>query len=80
MHQTTVRFSAELWEMLEDEAERAGVSVAHFVRDAALSRLAYAAGVRAADGAGAGDFAWADPRRGRVMQEELQARREAPGL
>lgn len=46
MHQTTVRFSAELWEALEVECERLGVSVAQFVREAALTRIVYAAGRR----------------------------------
>jgi hypothetical protein len=44
MHQTTVRFGADLWESLEEESARLGISVAHFVRDAALARLAYTAG------------------------------------
>src|SRR3954471_21164527 len=46
MHQTTVRFSEDLWEQLEREAARAGVSAAQFVRDATLARLAYSAGQR----------------------------------
>ena len=46
MHQTTVRFGSDLWEALEEEAARLGVSVAHYVRDAALARLAYNAGRR----------------------------------
>ena len=46
MHQTTVRFSEELWDQLEQEAKRLGVSAAQYVRDAALARLAYVAGQR----------------------------------
>jgi hypothetical protein len=46
MHQTTVRFSAELWEALEKECDRIGVSVAQFLREAAITRIAYAAGRR----------------------------------
>jgi hypothetical protein len=46
MHQTTVRFGEDLWEALEVEAERLGVSVAQYVRDAALRRLSYDAGRR----------------------------------
>jgi hypothetical protein len=49
MHQTTVRFGADLWEALEDECARLGVSVAQFVRDAALTRLMYMAGRRGDD-------------------------------
>jgi len=44
MHQTTVRFGADLWHALETETGALGVSIAQYVRDAALSRLAYDAG------------------------------------
>lgn len=40
MHATTVRFSDDLWDLLEREAKGQGVSVAQFVRDAALMRVA----------------------------------------
>jgi hypothetical protein len=46
MHQTTVRFGKDLWEALELEAEAAGVSVAQFIREAAVARLGYAAARR----------------------------------
>jgi hypothetical protein len=46
MHQTTVRFGADLWQALEEEGSRLGVSVAQYVREAALARLAYSAGKR----------------------------------
>src|SRR2546430_12146433 len=46
MRATTVRFSRDLWAMVEAGAEAAGVSVAQFVRDAALTRVVYAAGRR----------------------------------
>ena len=51
MHQTTVRFSSELWSDLAAEADILGVSVAQFIREAALARLAYSAGRR-------GDSGW----------------------
>jgi hypothetical protein len=51
MHQTTVRFGADLWSALESEAGRLGVSVAQYVRDAARSRLSYDAGRRDEHGA-----------------------------
>jgi hypothetical protein len=44
MHQTTVRFGPDLWEDIEVEAERAGVSVAQYVRDSAMTRVAYTRG------------------------------------
>jgi hypothetical protein len=40
MHQTTVRFGRDLWRELESEAAAAGVSVAQFVRESAVARLA----------------------------------------
>jgi GAF domain len=40
MHATTVRFGDDLWAQIEREAGREGVSVAQFVRDAALLRVA----------------------------------------
>jgi hypothetical protein len=46
MHQTTLRFGPDLWAALEGECARLGVSVAQYVREAALARLAYTAAVR----------------------------------
>jgi hypothetical protein len=40
MHQTTVRFGKDLWQALEHEAAAAGISVAQFVRESAVARLA----------------------------------------
>ena len=37
MKVTTVRFGADLWTLLEHEAALAGVSVAQYVREAALA-------------------------------------------
>jgi predicted DNA-binding protein len=39
-HQTTLRFSEELWRRLERAAEELDISVAQYVRDAARARLA----------------------------------------
>ena len=39
MHQTTVRFSAEVWADLSEEADALGVSVAQFVRDLLYAML-----------------------------------------
>jgi hypothetical protein len=52
MHQTTVRFDAELWADLEREAQRNGVSAAQYIRDATLARIAYSAGARGEPGPG----------------------------
>jgi hypothetical protein len=75
MHQTTVRFGCELWEQLENEAERSGVSVAHYVRDAALARLAYTAGARAHSGA-ANPFAWAEEDGLMALGRRMEAQAE----
>lgn len=40
MHATTVRFTDDLWQLLEREAVGQSISVAQFVRDAALMRVA----------------------------------------
>jgi len=46
MRATTVRFSEDLWRLLEREATREGVSAAQFIRDATVMRAAYAMGLR----------------------------------
>jgi GAF domain-containing protein len=51
MHVSTVRFGDDLWEALDREARREGVSVAQFVRDAALLRIATLAARRGDDDA-----------------------------
>jgi len=40
MRATTIRFPGDLWEQLEREAGKQGISVAQYVRDAALYRVA----------------------------------------
>ena len=44
MRATTIRFPNDLWDQLERAAGAQGISVAQYVRDAALYRLAYSAG------------------------------------
>ena len=46
MRATTVRFSDDLWTLLETEAETQGISAAQFVRDAAIMRLGVLSGRR----------------------------------
>lgn len=73
MHQTTIRFGAELWGLLEKEAERTGVSVAQYVRDAALARAAYAAGQQSRELHG-DPFGWADLTLARTAHAPSQER------
>lgn len=44
MHQTTVRFGNDLWESLQEAAAAEGVSVAQYIREAAIARVAFEAG------------------------------------
>jgi hypothetical protein len=46
MRATTVRFTDDLWGMLERESRRQGISAAQFVRDATILRVAYLAAER----------------------------------
>jgi hypothetical protein len=46
MHQTTIRFSADSWAVLEHEAAKLGVSAAQYIREAVLARVMYTAGRR----------------------------------
>jgi GAF domain-containing protein len=50
MRATTVRFSGELWGLLEAEASREGVSAAQFIRDATIMRIAFTMGRRGEPG------------------------------
>jgi hypothetical protein len=74
MHQTTVRFGRDLWEVLEQEAERLGVSAAQYIRDATLARLAYAAASQQEAIASREAFEWAGER----AAEKPQAPQMAP--
>src|SRR3954453_3361008 len=46
MKATLVRFGPELYEDLRAEAQLAGVSIAEYVREAVVARMAYTAGRR----------------------------------
>jgi hypothetical protein len=46
MRATTVRFSEDLWALLDKESTMQGISAAQFVRDATIVRLAFLAGRR----------------------------------
>lgn len=56
MHQTTVRFSEDVWQELETEAAALGISAAQYIREATVARMAYVAGLRG------------DPERARVLR------------
>jgi hypothetical protein len=49
MRATTIRFPNDLWEQLEREAKKQGISEAQYVRDAALYRVAFSAGAASED-------------------------------
>jgi hypothetical protein len=49
MHQTTIRFTLAIWEQVEAEARREGISAAQYVRDATVTTLAYGVGSRGRD-------------------------------
>jgi hypothetical protein len=49
MRAATIRFTEDLWGLLEREAEAQGISVAQLVRDSALMRVAFAMGARGDD-------------------------------
>ncbi len=40
MHETTLRFTDELWRRVRQTSEREGISAAQFVRDATVARIA----------------------------------------
>ena len=62
MRATTIRFPSDLWEQLEREARRQGISTAQYVRDAALYRVAFSAGAASgADAAADGERTWRPP-------------------
>jgi hypothetical protein len=46
MRVSAIRFGADLWRLLEEEASRVGVSVSQYVREAALARASAAAAAR----------------------------------
>jgi hypothetical protein len=61
MRATTIRFPNDLWEQLEREARRQGISTAQYVRDAALYRVAFSAGAASGAGGRGGERTWRPP-------------------
>jgi len=80
MKATTVRFGEDLWAMLESEARTLGVSVAQFVREAAIMRVAMLAGTRGDPDAELtiADIA-ARSRQGRPIADEVAKALAEPG-
>ena len=77
MRATTVRFSDALWTLVEQEAERDGVSAAQYIRDAAVLRTAYAMGRRGDADFEAGDLARVRRPRGSAGTRRTTARSAA---
>jgi hypothetical protein len=63
MHQTTIRFGSDLWRALSRAAEEQGTSVAQYVREAAVARMAQGSGFGGAAGAATAGAADTDRRR-----------------
>jgi hypothetical protein len=61
MRATTIRFPNDLWELLEREARRQGISTAQYVRDAALYRVAFSAGAASGTEEAGNGRAWTPP-------------------
>jgi len=73
MRATTVRFSEELWSLLEEEARRQGVSSAQFIRDATVMRAALEAERRQDQDASASIARLAPGGRGRTRASATDA-------
>ncbi len=67
MRATTIRFPNDLWEQLEREAKKQGISVAQYVRDAALYRVAFSAGASSEEKAGS-EPTWRPPQASRFIR------------
>jgi hypothetical protein len=59
MRKTTVRLSDRLWELVQGEARREGVTGAQYIREAVIARVFYDQGLR---GAAFGETAVASER------------------
>src|SRR5947209_16757040 len=73
MRATLVRFGPDLFEELKAEAERSGISVAQFVREAVVARIAYNAGRRGERVSAPVGEAQAARQAARVTREESTA-------
>ena len=73
MRATTIRFPNDLWEQLEREAQKQGVSAAQYVRDAALYRVAFSAGAASENGPG-DEGSWRPPT-GRAQRRQTGSNR-----
>ena len=76
MRATLIRFGPELFEELQEEAARSGVSVAQYVREAVVARMAYTAGRRGDPGYET-DGTRKQAQRTRARSRELRTESEA---
>ena len=77
MRATLVRFGPDLFEDLKAEAERSGISVAQFVREAVVARISYSAGKRGDRGYEAGRAETARQQARRIREESQAVRAES---
>jgi hypothetical protein len=80
MQPTLIRFGPELFEELKVEAGRCGVSVAQYVREAVVARMAYTAGLRGEPGYGlgaSGPYEGVRQAASRVRSDAAQFREES---
>jgi len=73
MRATLVRFGPDLFEDLKAEAERSGISVAQFVREAVVARIAYNAGRRGERTPGPAELARQAARQAREESAAVRA-------
>jgi hypothetical protein len=57
MRKTTIRLSDRLWELIQAEAEREGLTGAQYMREAIIARVFYEQGMRGAAFGGAAEAA-----------------------
>jgi hypothetical protein len=70
---TTVRFPAEIYELVERETELAGISISQYIREATLARLAFSAGRRGEEVFLGNEERTSEP--GPARLQEIRARR-----
>ena len=77
MRATLVRFGPKLFEELKAEAEQSGVSIAQYVREAVVARIAYNAGRRGEPGYEPGRKSPAVVETARIREEAAAVRAQS---